>query len=564
MVLASLASAPAATQTLEAELLSLIDTHPQIRAEQDNVAAAREGIGVASASYLPRVSLSGQNGFEEIDSKQRRDDFNESFARSQERLTVTVTQNLFDGSRKRFEKESAQITEHLATDVLESTRQNTLFEGVTAYIDVLRQTLLVDISRTNEEVIRIQLNLEDERVRRGSGIAVDALLAKSRLQLAREQRVVFEGASREAADRYLQVFNHWPDAAGMSDPLPPYHLLPASLDESVQAALSYNPLIANSSRQIDLARSNQRVASSAYYPRIDLVGTANWEDDINAVPGLRRDWSVVVRSTWDLFSGFATRSSAAQVAFEHAASLNNHVFVNRKIEEEVRLAWQGVRTSCHRRVLLRNAVNIAAEVWEARKLLREAGRETVINVLDAATEVFNAQINLAGATFDEVETVYRMLSALGWLTTDNLAYAATIDVADFREVETQAFCEAAREIGYLRPSEDPSLQEIVTPEEGMSEEISPFEIEEDGPSEDFDFDFDFDSEARADPETEAGQAAAVAAQTIQVDPIQVDPIQADPLQADPLQADPLQAEVGPELGEFEFDDGILADAGPSN
>ncbi len=219
------------------------------------------------------MSLSGQNGFEEVDSKQRRDYFDETFARSQERLTVT--QNLFDGSRKRFEKETAQITEHLATDVLESTRQTTLFEGTTAYIDVLRQARLVDISRSNEEVIRIQLNLEDERVRRGSGIAVDALLAKSRLQLAREQRVVFEGALREAADRYRRVFNHSPEVAGMSYPLPPYHLLPASLDESVQAALSYNPLIANSSRQIDLARSNQRVVASAYYPRIDLVGTAN-------------------------------------------------------------------------------------------------------------------------------------------------------------------------------------------------------------------------------------------------------------------------------------------------
>ena len=221
------------------------------------------------------MSLSGQNGFEEVDSKQRRDDFNETFARSQERLTVTATQNLFDGARKRFEKEAAQITEHLATDVLESTRQTTLFEGTTAYIDVLRQAQLVAISRSNEEVIRIQLNLEDERVRRGSGIAVGALPAKSRLQLAREQRVVFEGALREAADRYRQVFNHSPEVAGMSDPLPPYHLLPASLDESAQAALSDNPLIANSSRQIDLARSNHRVVASAYYPRIDLVGTAN-------------------------------------------------------------------------------------------------------------------------------------------------------------------------------------------------------------------------------------------------------------------------------------------------
>ena len=92
------------------------------------------------------------------------------------------------------------------------------------------------------------------------------------------------------------------------------------------------------------------------------------------MPGLRRDWSVVVRSTWDRFAGFSTRSSAAQAAFEHAASLNNHVFVNRKIEEEVRLSWQGVQTSCHRRVLLRKAVNIAAEVWEARvaALFRDA------------------------------------------------------------------------------------------------------------------------------------------------------------------------------------------------
>lgn len=47
-------------------------------------------------------------------------------------------------------------------------------------------------------------------------------------------------------------------------------------------------------------------------------------------------------------------------------------------------------TACDRRALLRNAVNIAAEVWQARKLLREAWRETVINVLDAKTEVFNA------------------------------------------------------------------------------------------------------------------------------------------------------------------------------
>ena len=157
--------------------------------------------------------------------------------------------------------------------------------------------------------------------------------------MAREQRVVFEGARREAMDRYWQIFARPANPDTMVDPLPPYHLLPKSLEEAVLAALDHNPLIANSSRQIDIARSNQRITSSAYYPRVDVVGTANWEDDINAVPGLRRDWSVIVRSTWDLFSGFATRSSAAQAALQRSSTLNNHVFINRKVEDEVRLAW---------------------------------------------------------------------------------------------------------------------------------------------------------------------------------------------------------------------------------
>ena len=45
-----------------------------------------------------------------------------------------------------------------------------------------RQNQLVELATQNEETIQIQLNLEDERVLKGSGIAIDVLQAKSRLQ----------------------------------------------------------------------------------------------------------------------------------------------------------------------------------------------------------------------------------------------------------------------------------------------------------------------------------------------------------------------------------------------
>ncbi|MBT4703218.1 MAG: TolC family protein, partial [Rhodospirillaceae bacterium] len=55
------------------------------------------------------------------------------------------------------------------------------------------------------------------------------------------------------------------------------------------------------------------------------------------------------------------------------------------------------------------------EVFTARKKLREAGKETVINVLDAENEVINAQINYTSATFDERISIYQLMLAMGRL-----------------------------------------------------------------------------------------------------------------------------------------------------
>ena len=175
----------------------------------------------------------------------------------------------------------------------------------------------------------------------------------------------------------------------------------------------------SSNRQVDLARVGTRTARSHFLPRVDLVGSANYEDDREGTSGNRRDWSVAVQATWNLFSSFATRAGVAQASHSYSASLYNHLFVNRQVEQEMRLAWQGVITACERRLLLQNAVTIAQEVYDSRVRLREAGQETAINVLDAESEVFNSTINLIGAIYDEKLAIYRM-----WLGMGNLIIGA--------------------------------------------------------------------------------------------------------------------------------------------
>ena len=72
-------------------------------------------------------------------------------------------------------------------------------------------------------------------------------------------------------------------------------------------------------------------------------------------------------------------------------------------------------TARQRVELLENAVNIASEVFDARQKLREAGKETVINVLDAENEIFSARINFVQASYDEQVAIYQLLLAMGQL-----------------------------------------------------------------------------------------------------------------------------------------------------
>ncbi len=416
LLVASLGSAEQARAvTLEEVLTGLLETHPQIEADANRVSSADQRIRGVTSQYYPRIDLSSDIGVENVDTAARRADGLDPFHRGRERATLSVTQNVFDGSRKSSQRSGARFDRAAAQQNLVNSRQVVLFEGIGAYIDVLRQTELFELISVNERAVQRQFVLENERMRAGAGLAVELLLARSRLQLAKERRVLFRGSLENSFSRYRQVFGDPPHIAAMVAPSPPVDLLPRNLEDAIRGALKRNPVLASTGRLVDAARAREKAAQADYFPQFDIVGTANFEDDVNAVPGVRRDWSVLFQARWNLFNGFSTRANVAGAAFDRAAGLNDLRLVKRRVEEEVRFAWQGLETSCERRFLLEIAVDISLEVLGSRRRLRDAGQETALRVLDAETDVFSSQINLAAAAFDESLSVYRMMLALGRL-----------------------------------------------------------------------------------------------------------------------------------------------------
>ncbi|MDP6573384.1 MAG: TolC family protein [Rhodospirillales bacterium] len=416
------AASPSFGRSLEKELAGLLLDHPQINASQKAVETSRAQIKQALAEFLPRVGMSSSIGPEITDGPSQRNRGLDRGAIAQTGIStsVTVTQGLFSGYSTASLVRTARLNKWLSLMTLDGTRQGVLLEGINSYINVLRQKRLIELARLNETNIQNQLNLEDERVQRGSGIAVDILQAKSRLQLAKERRINFEGGLKDAVSTYIQVFDHPPGLSEMLDPIPPVGILPTSVEEALETALKNNPALGSASATSEVARERRRSVMAQYFPTVDLVTTWTYEKNKAAVIGTSREYSMLLQVNWDLFTGLSTRETLAQVAFDYGASKDNHRFIARRVIEQTKLSWQGLLTVSNRLELLENAVNIAAAVFESRRKLREAGKETVINVLDAESEIFNAQTSYTSASYDRRLSVYQILLALGQLTTEHL------------------------------------------------------------------------------------------------------------------------------------------------
>jgi adhesin transport system outer membrane protein len=401
--------------SLADELAGLMQDHPSIKSGEDAVAAANKGVAASLAPYLPSVDGNGDEGKGRVSLPFFRQSLGGPFDATEENWTITAKENVWDGGAKESARAQAKIQRDAANISLTAVRQNVLSEGITAYLNVLRHDQLVKLSQQNTETIRNELHLEDERVKRGSGIAVDVLQAKSRLQVADERLVAVQGGMRDASVHYEQVFNHQPIVSEMTLPPPADAVLPATEDDAVAAAVTSQPAVLNAAKLITLAEEKKKGVESEYQPRFDIVGSKLYEHDWAGIPGYRRDSLIELRTTWNLFAGLGTLNRVRQTAEEYESRNEDLIQAKRKAEEQVRVAWNALVTARSRADLLENGVNIASEVFENRKKLRESGKETAINVLDAENEVFNAQINYVSATYDARIAAYEVLHVIGAL-----------------------------------------------------------------------------------------------------------------------------------------------------
>ena len=181
------------------------------------------------------------------------------------------------GSRRRtaLAKPKAKFGPH---ENVCTTEQTVLVSAVTAYMNLLRDTAIFELQRSNLDVLQEQLRQTKQRLESGNVTATDVYQSELRLSVGRTQLFAAEANYRTSRAVYRQVIGVEPGRLMPASAVDRF--IPDSLPAAVTAGTAEHPTVATAQYNVDVALYQVKVAEGALYPTLSLLGSVQRNYDL--------------------------------------------------------------------------------------------------------------------------------------------------------------------------------------------------------------------------------------------------------------------------------------------
>jgi TolC family type I secretion outer membrane protein len=407
----AIGSPAAVAETLNDALALTYLNNPTLLAQRAQLRATDEGVPQALSGWRPTVTASGSLSEEYSKSVGAFSaGAGDSFAKS---VGITLEQPLFRGFRTTAGTQQADNLVRAGRADLVATEQQVLLESVTAYMNVLRDQAVVELTINNEQVLRRELEATSDRFEVGEVTRTDVAQAESRLARAIADRIDAEGNLEISRADYVQVIGAAP---GALDQPAPYAALPADLFEIKTLAGVNNPTVMAALAREAAARDAVQLVTGELLPSISLDGSYRYSDDPSFSTTLSESGSIGATLTIPIYQAGAVTSrvrEAKQLVSQRRMEIAD---AKRQAVEAATQAWEVLVTSRAQVTAFEEESRSTRIALEGVQEESQAGLRTVLDVLDAEQEYLDARVNLVGARRDEVVASYALLSTLGNLT----------------------------------------------------------------------------------------------------------------------------------------------------
>jgi outer membrane protein len=433
--------ADGSAETMSGALARAYAGNPDLNQQRAGVRATDETLPQASAAWRPTATATGQFGYNYFDlrtsgsasggaaggagspvssvtgNRLRR-------ATDPGILGVSVTQNIFNGNRTLNGVRQAESNIFGARESLRNTEQNVLFSGASAYMNVLRDTAILDLRKNNIIVLEEQLRQTRDRFTVGEVTRTDVAQAESSLATGRSDYFTAQGNLKTSIADFRRVIGIQPTRLEPARTIE--SLLPHTLGSAVDLALAEHPGVQAALHAVDAAALQVKLAEGQLYPSLNLVGNVEQSYNFQGLPGdLFLNGSIAAQLSVPIYEGGAVYAGVRQ-AKETLGQARLQADLQRDlVRETVVSSWAQLESARSVIQSSKAAVTAAEIALDGVRQEAEVGQRTTFDILFQQQVLLNARVGLVTAQRDRVVASYAVMEAIGRLSAANLSLTVT-------------------------------------------------------------------------------------------------------------------------------------------
>jgi outer membrane protein len=406
-----------------------LENDPQYKSAEFSYLAGKEIKVQGRAGLLPNISISAQTNWNEYyQNGDLQNEYN-NFSSS-----ARLTQPLIRLDSWFKYRQSKFLTDAAEADFAYS-QQALIVRTAELYFNVLRAIDNLSAARSEEKAIKKQLDQIRQRYEVGLAAVTEVQEAQLAFDLSLASRTRVEGevyTAKEALNAL--VGREILSLDGLVNDLNVTNPVPASKEEWARKAVENNFRLQAANLRKFASKNNARSVASNHLPKVDIVGVQT-ESETNqyAFDGLNTGgaFNITVpdetqRDTYSLqlsmpiFQGGAVISRTKQAYAESNKSIEDALFTERSVIQDVRSQYSNVVTLVANLRAQKQAVVSASSALEATKVGYEVGTRNIVDLLQAEKNLYSAERNLSNAKYDYLITTLRLHLAAGTLSPENL------------------------------------------------------------------------------------------------------------------------------------------------
>jgi len=406
---------PVRAESLLEAIAAAYQTNPQLDAERSRLRATDEEVPRAKSGYRPTIEGSASIGATHTRSEPVTTSDGRHRPTSWE---VSVRQPLFTGFRTSNAISEAEANVRAGRQNLRRIETVVLLDAVRAYMDVIRDTRVLELRERNVRVLTRELEAARARQAVKEVTLTDVAQAQARRARAVSAADLAKSNLRISRATYLRVVGHPP--RNLREPGLNIKGLPPTLERAVEIAHRESPNVVSALYREQASRFAVDRIRGELLPRVDLEASYSKQTGLSSFIDDREDASITGRLTVPFYRGGEVHSRVRQAKHTHVSRLQEIEQARNESRELVTQAWSRLVAA---RAQLRSdevAVDSARLALEGVREEERVGQRTILDVLNAEQEYLEAQVARVATRRDLVVAGYALLANIGRVSAEEL------------------------------------------------------------------------------------------------------------------------------------------------